>query len=401
MVLFDQLQIDHPSLQQHSFSLLNEKRAEISKQGIDKRFNPESVAFLQLLFEQYLNYHLPNTAVTSKLKEYFSAIRIMDSTEFALPVTMAKDFPGFDGDGTAACAQVQLEYDILSGRIHQLSFENARVSDVVYAARSNSTLQPGELVLRDLGYYTLQMYQQIADQQAFFISRIKTQVKIYQDDSGNLNELNYTDILNRLLENKDKYLDIEVLIGKEKSKPVRLIANLLDEEAINRRVRRKQIRKGKLNASDELWTRVNVIITNVGSEDFTADEIYHLYKLRWQVELMFKTWKSVLKLDKVRKMKTDRFKCYLISKLIWIMINWDLVNSTSNVILKEQNKLVSFYKCFSLIKAMSNQIRKLVFSKERNKIIKWMNDVYRAINRNGLKELRTNRANVIIILKAA
>jgi hypothetical protein len=192
-----------------------------------------------------------------------------------------------------------------------------------------------------------------------------------------------------------------VLIGKENSIPVRLIANLLDEEAINRRVRRKQVRKGKLNSSDDLWTRVNVIITNVGKEDFTADEIYHLYKLRWQVELMFKTWKSVLNLDKVRKMKTERFKCYLISKLIWIMINWDIVTSISNCILKQQSKLVSFYKCFALLKAMSNQLKKVLFAKRESKIVTWLRNAYKAIKSSGLKEPRIGRADVKIILKAA
>jgi hypothetical protein len=401
MLLFDQLQIEQPSLQQHSFSLLNDKKTLISKQGIDSRFNSQSTEFLKLLFEQYLNHHLPASSLASGLTDHFSAIRIMDSTEFALPVTMAKDFPGFDGDGTAACAQVQLEYDILSGTIHQLAFENARVSDVAYAVKSNSTLQPGELVLRDLGYYTLNMYREILEQQAFFVSRIKTQVKIYQEESGSLNELSHRDILNKLLATNDKYVDMEVLIGKENSIPVRLIANLLDEEAINRRVRRKQVRKGKLNSSDDLWTRVNVIITNVGKEDFTADEIYHLYKLRWQVELMFKTWKSVLNLDKVRQMKVERFKCYMISKLIWIMINWDIVTSTSTSILKKQSKLVSFYKCFALLKAVSNQLRKVLFAKMETKIVSWLKKVYKLIKSSGLKEARIGRADVKIILKAA
>jgi hypothetical protein len=125
MLLFDHLQIDQPSLQQHSFALLDQNETEISKQGIDKRFNPKAVAFIQSLFEQYLNYHIASTAISSGLTEHFSAIRIMDSTEFSLPPTMAKEFPGFDGDGTAACAQVQFEYDILSGRINQLAIENA------------------------------------------------------------------------------------------------------------------------------------------------------------------------------------------------------------------------------------------------------------------------------------
>ncbi len=401
MLLFDHLQDDQPSLQQHSFALLDDSGTEISKQGIDKRFNPEAVAFLQALFEQYLNYNISSTAIPSGLKEHFSAIRIMDSTEFSLPASMAKEFPGFEGDGTAACAQIQLEYDILSGKINQLAIENARVSDVCYAVKSNDTLQAGELVLRDLGYYTLKMYQEIEDRAAFFVSRIKTQVKIFEKDNDNLKELTYQEILERLSKSKEKYLDIDVFIGKEKMQRVRLIANLLEEEAINRRVRRKKLRKSKLNSDDELWTQLNLFITNVSREHFTADEVYQLYKIRWQVELIFKTWKSILNIDKVRKMKTDRFRCYLISKLIWIMINWDIVNSISDSILLEHKKLISFYKCFSIIKAIANQIRRPLFTQEINELKTWLSKLYKAIKRNGMKEERNNRARVIIILKAA
>jgi hypothetical protein len=173
MLLFDHLQIDQPSLQQHSFSLYDTEGTQITKQGIDKRFNKETDAFVEAIFEQYLKHQIGNTSVSSRLTQSFTAIRLMDSTEFQLPAQMAKEFPGFDGDGTAACAQLQFEYDLLSGKINQLCIDKARTSDVHYANQTNRSLKAGELVLRDLGYYTLQMYKAIEERNAFFCESVK------------------------------------------------------------------------------------------------------------------------------------------------------------------------------------------------------------------------------------
>ena len=57
----------------------------------------------------------------------------------------------------------------------------------------------------------------------------------------------------------------------------------------------KKHRKSKLNQADHLACQLNLFVTNIPKGDCTANEIYQLYKIRWQIELIFKTWKSVLK----------------------------------------------------------------------------------------------------------
>ena len=399
MLLFDHLQIDQPSLQQHSFSLYDAEGTKITKQGIDKRFNKETDAFVQAIFEQYLKHQIGYSSLSSGLRQFFSAIRIMDSTEFQLPAQMAKEFPGFDGDGTAACAQLQFEYDLLSGKINHLSIDKARTSDVHYANETNGSLKAGELVLRDLGYYTLQMYKAIEQRNAYFVSRLKTQVLIYEKENEAFKEITYQQIIERLQKGNEKYIDIEVYIGKEGKQPVRLIANLLEEEAVNRRVKRKKIRKRKLNEDDELWTQFNLFVTNVSTQTATAEEIYHLYKLRWQIELIFKSWKSILKIHLVRPMKVYRFKCYLKSKLIWIMINWDIVMSFSQRIQANYHKIVSLYKCFSILKVLSQQLSSLIFKPNVRKLKSWLAKLFAAIVQHAVKENKKGRVSVKKLLK--
>ena len=47
---------------------------------------------------------------------------------------------------------------------------------------------------------------------------------------------------------------------------------------------------------------------------------HELYSLRWQIELLFKAWKSVFDLEKVKKMKKERFECHVYGTLIAILV---------------------------------------------------------------------------------
>lgn len=106
MLLFDQLQYDQPSLQQHAFELLADKDVKISKQAIDKRFKTAAVIFMEKLFESYLAHSISCDVIATKLKDKYTAVRIMDSTEFKLPDSLAKDFPGYSTCNALACAAI-------------------------------------------------------------------------------------------------------------------------------------------------------------------------------------------------------------------------------------------------------------------------------------------------------
>lgn len=146
MLLFDQLQYEQPSFQQHSLGLLSEKKLSISKQAIDKRFNDNAVCFIQSVFKEYLSHSINCEGITGMLKDKFKAIRIMDSTEFKLPDSLAKEFPGYSASNALACAAIQFEYDLISKNINCLSVENAKISDKAFADKAMDNIQSGELI---------------------------------------------------------------------------------------------------------------------------------------------------------------------------------------------------------------------------------------------------------------
>lgn len=70
----------------------------------------------------------------------------MDSTEFKLPDSLAKEFPGYSASNALACAAIQFEYDLISKNINCLSVENAKISDKAFADKAMDNIQSGELI---------------------------------------------------------------------------------------------------------------------------------------------------------------------------------------------------------------------------------------------------------------
>jgi len=44
--------------------------------------------------------------------------------------------------------------------------------------------------------------------------------------------------------------------------------------------------------------------------------LFVLYRIRWRIELVFKTWKSILAIHKIRSAKSERVMCEVYGKLI-------------------------------------------------------------------------------------
>jgi hypothetical protein len=77
------------------------------------------------------------------------------------------------------------------------------------------------------------------------------------------------------------------------------------------------------------WT---VYVTNAPPELLSLSEAFVLAKLRWQIEVVFKLWKSHLFIDEWRTKKPWRILCELYAKLIgsllqhWLLVvtGWDI-----------------------------------------------------------------------------
>ncbi len=393
MLLFDHLQYNQPTLSQHVMEMQEDTGKQVSRHGLNKRFNITAVSFITKLFEAFLAANIDYGQITTELQSKYTAIRILDSTEFKLPDSLAKDFPGYSDSNAAACAAIQFEYDIISRKINCLSLGSASGSDKAFADGRMDNIRPSELIIRDLGYYGLKSYGKIEDCEALYISRLKPNITVWQKEGEEYKAISWAELAKQAEKSGGGYFDQEVYIGNEEKKAVRLMAWILPENAQQARLQRKQNRKGNISSDDKAWSRLNVFITNIPFEDITVLQAYQLYRIRWQIELMFKIWKSILKIHLVRKMKPERVKCYLYSMFIWILLCWDITSGFEPVIWKHTKELLSPYKCYGLLKNQACRLKEILFN-TRNQLKGWLEKMLKSFAVLGLKENKKGRDKI-------
>jgi hypothetical protein len=120
----------------------------------------------------------------------------------------------------------------------------------------------------------------------------------------------------------------------------------------------------------------SVFITNIPQTICSAEEISKLYGLRWQVEIVFKSWKSGFSLEKLIPYKCnnpERIYCMIYLWLIFILLFHKMwVNHKGQYLNKNANlSILKLAKCFSeffsliVIENNERKIRKLLLLKCR------------------------------------
>ena len=105
--------------------------------------------------------------MTTFLVNRFTRIRILDSTSFQLPSPYADTYKGHGGGGSEAGVKIQLEYDLISGEFLETHVGNAVSNDCRYGQKRTQTLDPGEVSLRDLRYFSMDVQKRFQNDKHF------------------------------------------------------------------------------------------------------------------------------------------------------------------------------------------------------------------------------------------
>ena len=136
--------------------------------------------------------------------------------------------------------------------------------------------------------------------------------------------------------------------------PVRLHVEKVSDEVAKKR-RAKILQKAASNKvlSSELTLflcQYSIFITNAPQSVLPIEHIRMFYMLRWQIELIFKAWKSIFELDKVQRMNPHRFECYLMGKLIAVLLSSHLQNLIKAHLWEEHEFELSEWKAHKIFK---------------------------------------------------
>jgi hypothetical protein len=306
----------------------------ISVQALEQRLDqPQTADFFKALLEQAVNQDVRGLASDEPALERlrrFSAVNLLDSTSVALPDELANVWPGCGANspqGGKAALKVQAQLDLLSGAL-RLELTPGRACDQKTTLQT-AHLQADSLHLRDLGYFDLDVLGMIAQANAFFLTRLKRGTMLFDSQGLRLD-------LEKLLRDRKEDLDITIFAGKNKRLPMRLLARRLPPEIAEKR-RRKLQHKAKdrggarrYTPSDESlelcgWT---IAVTNAPLDKLTLDDALALLRLRWQIELLFKLWKSQGGLGRSRSQKPQRLLAETYAKLLALLVrHWLLWQS--------------------------------------------------------------------------
>jgi hypothetical protein len=192
------------------------------------------------------------------------------------------------------------------------------------SALQHAPLPEGALRITDLGFWSLAVLQGIADRGAYFLSRLHLQTAVFAADGDRL------DLVDWLGRQKRNRLSVAVRLGIEAQVAARLLAVRVPHrvaEARRAKIRADAKREGQTPSAVKLalagWT---LLVTNAPPEVLAIREALVLARARWQIELLFKLWKSDGHLDEWRSADPDRVLCEVYAKLTAMVIqHWVLL----------------------------------------------------------------------------
>jgi hypothetical protein len=363
----------------------------VSKQALWKKMGQAQIRFLKEVLSSIMenSIEIERCDLHSEKLKMFKNIIVEDSTNIQLDDKLKNEYPGNgyqNNNNKTAILKVQAAYNITRRKFIRLDITSFRDNDQGYSPKIVQILKRGDLVIRDLGYFVLRVFQKLNKEGIFFISRMKKGVNVYSKKDEIVIDLA------KMLKKRGK-LDMEVFLGEKERLPVRLIALPVEEKIANQRRRKAKVnRDQRCKPSKEHLYLLGweLFITNVEREIISPNDIAQLYFIRWRIEIIFKSWKSYFKIIAAPSYANKiRIESYIYCMLIFITLfqvhfyNYCLAKT------KSKTKEISLLR---LMQFMTTNIEFVFMSALRDKVVT-ESFLFNQINYYCLYESRTDRVN--------
>jgi IS4 transposase len=343
----------------------------VSKVALWKRMNKGQVQCLQAILEETFKIKFYQQYLSSKndiaLFSPFGEVYLQDSTIISLPDELYEFYKGSISKGKQKSSiRVQAVYGLLSGTFKEFSLGSFTENDQGASGDIINLLNPGDLIIRDLGYFVLKVFKAIDSVKAFFLSRYRYGVNIYDAKTGE--QIYLSEILSR------DVVDIEVLLGASERLKCRLVAvKLPGHIAAERRRKAKNNRDKRLNHSKEYMESLSwsIFVTNIDEQICSPEKIIKAYRVRWHIEIIFKGWKSHLNIaalvpvppksnrnaEKYLELYKHRIDSVILLMLVFIvMFQVNIYTRLVFRILHKHKKLISLMKLCSYIASHKERV---------------------------------------------
>lgn len=324
---------------------------------------------------------------------HFKDVKICDSTKITLPDKLASVWPGIGGKNAKSSIRIQGIYSLISSCFSSIELTRSPGVDNIYSSELLKLTNKGELLITDLGYFSKDFFRKLSVKGAYFLSRIRTNTVFYEKNDEELSLIN----LVKLLHGKS-IIDLNILLGVSYQPQLecRLIAIRLPQEVINERRRKAKLKAkayGKQLSKEETeLLAFNIIITNADKDILPAEAVSDLYRARWQIELIFKAFKSYLKLDKVGLCGLYQLECLIYGRLTAAVAALHIYNVVYIDVFNKNKSLVSILLFIKLLADSFNIISENISLNV--KAIKKIESIVSRITKHSLHEKRKKKTTI-------
>jgi hypothetical protein len=349
------------TLAQLAAHLSSALQTNVSPQAIDARLGDAAMAFMHCCLEKAFSMAArppPLVGRDVNLVNDFAHLYIIDSTNFELHPSLKDVFTGSSGASSPSSMRIQLIHDYITGRIYVMigdtkmcdapALQNVVDSDIL-------DLSGKCLFLSDLGYFKIDTFKNIHSKEMFFISKLSFGVSL-SDASGEKIDLE------RLMKSSEAF-DIPVVIAGSK---FRLTGQKLSDADINKRLRKAarsaQCKRGNtISDKYRLFLQYALTLTNL-PELFTISALFTVYRLRWQIELIFKAWKSILQIHKIRSARIPRVMCQVYGKLIVAVVSMQILGTIESLSSSVKPIVLSPFKVTKHLQAIASELSQAIWA---------------------------------------
>lgn len=365
---------------------------EITPSGLNQRFNESAVELLKQMLGKSIALNLKAIHQAPFLAQ-FSDVQLVDSSYMGLPGGLKEIFPGI-GRSTTAGLKLFLNYSYRFGQIKALEVASGRTMDQSHRIHIEHASE-NSLTMFDLGFFNQSLFQQFDDKNAYFIVRYQNQTALYEEN------LDRIDLVTYLKKSKSNEVDLSVRIGSKVKTPIRLIALRLPQEvAAQRRRQAKEKAKADGRRPTPPANRLALLdwaifVTNVPPDLLSVEQVTLIYRLRWQIELIFKVWKSCAKLKEIGLFRVERVLCQLYARLTALVLFHFLIAPTMAL-----HKELSLAKAFALLKRQALRFV-VALAGNGNQLVTLLKKVDRDLLRFGRMDKRKKKPSTYQLLLEA
>lgn len=298
----------------------------VSGEALHQRFDRAAATCLEQVLYAAVRQVVAADPVVVPLLERFPEVVVQDSSCISLPEVLAPVWAGCGGAPAAgnAALKLQLALDLRTGRLRGPQLHDGRESD--RNATLDHDLPPGAVRIVDLGFWDLAALADLQVRGVYWFSRAQAQTSVQTADGQ------WWDLLALLQAQATQPLDLAVRLGRDQQVPARLRAVPVPAAVADERrqkLRREAREAGEVVSALRLaladWA---VYVTTIPPTLLSLDEALILGAARWQIELLFKLWKSHGQIDLVRDVQPWRVLCELYGRLLsQIVQHWLLLVS--------------------------------------------------------------------------